>query len=182
MSNLLELVDIPAKAGMNGGRTPCPTAMLVKKYGPPRSRLTQDCAQVTSAFWKTRIVTRSVGPFKATGHAEALKLLTTSMGKVKARYPELYAGLGSAGMLCCRLVRGSTKTLSNHGLGLAIDFTFQGKLDARGDGKCQRAMLLLYSVMKEDGWYWGAEFPTEDSMHFEVSAEKVDEWIKAGIF
>lgn len=181
MSNLLELVPIPPKAGMNGGRTSCPTSMLVRRYGPPRTRLTDDCAQVTAPFWKSRMVTKSVGPFRASGHRLAIDLLKLSLSKVKLRHPELYEGLGSAGMLCCRRVRGST-ALSNHGLGLAIDFTFMGRLDSRGDGKCQRAMLLLYSVMKEDGWYWGAEFNTEDSMHWEVSAEKVQEWIDAGIF
>ena len=181
MDTLLELVNIPPRDQINGGKRSCPTGMLVKRYGPPRQRLTDDCEKVTAPFWKSRMVTKSVGPFRASGHRLAVALLTVSLAKVKLRHPELYKDLGSAGMLCCRRVRGST-ALSNHGLGLAIDFNFRGRLDSRGDGKCQRAMLLLYSVMKEDGWYWGAEFPTEDSMHFEVSAEKVQEWIDAGIF
>lgn len=181
MSNLLEIVPIPAKPDMNRGKSSCPTAMLVRRFGSPRARLSDECEGVTAAFWKSRMVTKSVGPFRANGHRLAVALLAKSLAKVKDRHPELYAGLGSAGMLCCRRVRGST-ALSNHGLGLAIDFNFNGRLDSRGDGKCQRAMLLLYSVMKEDGWYWGAEFPTEDAMHFEVSAEKVQEWIDAGVF
>lgn len=156
--------------------------MLVAKFGSPRQQLTDDCAAVTSKFWRTRLVTQSVGPFRVTGHRLAVALLSEALAEVKRLHPELYAGLGSAGMLCCRRVRGSKTTLSNHGLGLAIDFTFHGRLDSRGDGKCQRAMLLLYSVMKGFGWYWGAEFPTEDSMHFEVSAEKVSEWINSGTF
>lgn len=181
MSDLLTLLPIPGKDSINRGRRPCPTKKLVEKFGSPRSVLTDDCMPVTSTFWKQRMKAMDVGPFRATGHRLALELLKTSLAKVKERHPELYAGLGSAGMLCCRRVRGS-KALSNHGLGLAIDFTFGGRLDARGDGKCQKALLTLYSVMKEDGWYWGAEFPTEDSMHFEVSAEKVQEWIDAGVF
>lgn len=72
--------------------------------------------------------------------------------------------------------------LSNHGLGLAVDFTIEGRLDTRGDGKVLRGMLELYAILKRFGWYWGAEFPVEDSMHFEVSAEKVAEWEKAGEF
>ena len=85
-------------------------------------------------------------------------------------------------MLCCRRVRGTKRTLSNHGLGLAVDFTINGKLDVRGDDLVQRGLLELYGILKGFGWYWGAEFGTEDAMHFEVSAEVVMKWVLDGIF
>ena len=83
-------------------------------------------------------------------------------------------------MLCCRRVRGTQKSLSNHGLGLALDITIGGKLDARGDGMVQKGLLDLYSILKLHGLFWGAGFGTEDSMHFEVSAQTVRKWIAEG--
>lgn len=128
------------------------------------------------------MVTKTVGPFRVTGHKLAVELLAKSLARVKEGNKALYDQLGSAGMLCCRRVRGSRNTLSNHGLGLAIDFTLGGHLDVRGDNLVQKGLIDLYGFLKLDGWWWGAEFSTEDAMHFEVSAEKIQEWINGGVF
>lgn len=179
--NLRELLPVPADEAINGGKTSCPTAMLIKRFGMPRAAIGENCQPPTATFWKSRMVTENVGPFKVTGHRKAVALLKESLAAVKAEKPELYASLGTAGMLCVRKVRGGS-ALSNHGLGLAIDFTIGGVLDPRGDDKVQRGLVELYSIMKRFGWYWGAEFRIEDAMHFEVSAEKVREWMEAGAF
>jgi D-alanyl-D-alanine dipeptidase len=52
------------------------------------------------------------------------------MADIAKEQPAVYAGLGSAGMLCCRLVRGSTTAISNHSWGTAIDLTLNGVLDS----------------------------------------------------
>jgi hypothetical protein len=33
--------------------------------------------------------------------------------------------------------------------------------------------LLVYPYFHAEGWFWGAEFPTEDAMHFELADETV---------
>lgn len=126
------------------------------------------------------MVTKSVGPFRVTGFDLAVDLLASSLAVVKVKNPELYDALGTAGMLCCRHVRGVPGLLSNHALGMAIDFTIDGVLDPRGDGRVQRGLLDLYGVMKGFGWFWGAEFRIEDSMHMEVGGEAIRQWINQG--
>ena len=79
------------------------------------------------------------------------------------------ADLGTAGMLCCRLVRGSATAISNHSWGTAIDLTLDGVLDVYGDDKVQYGLTLIAPIFNRHGWYWGAAFRTEDGMHFEGS-------------
>jgi hypothetical protein len=176
-----ELVPVPPDAAINTGLNPCPTRDLVKRFGSPRVKLTDDCMPVTSSYWKKKMVTKNVGPFRATGHILFLNVLTQVFSEVKNSDPVLYRLLGSAGCLCCRRVRGSTNTLSNHGLGLAIDVLIDGKLDTRGDDKVFRGLLELYKTTKKYDLWWGAEFTTEDAMHFEASAQLVRQWDSAGL-
>lgn len=72
-------------------------------------------------------------------------------------------------MLCCRLVRGSRQTASNHSWGVAIDLKIDGELDRPGDGFVQSGLLRAYRFFHEEGWYWGAGFRREDAMHFELA-------------
>ena len=37
--------------------------------------------------------------------------------------------------------------------------------------------LDVYKHFHDMGWYWGAGFSRKDAMHFEVSDERVKEWI-----
>jgi hypothetical protein len=90
--------------------------------------------------------------------------------------PDVYAVLGTAGMLCCRYQRGSTSAISNHSWGTAIDLTIAKVLDARGDNKVQYGLTLIAPIFNRHGWYWGAMFPTEDAMHFEASKGLVEKW------
>jgi hypothetical protein len=46
----------------------------------------------------------------------------------------------------------------------------------------QAGLLDVYSVFKNFGWFWGAEYRVEDSHHFEVGAETVRKWILSGKF
>lgn len=120
--------------------------------------------------------TRVIGPFRATGHRLFLSVLEDLHREIERVNPALYAALGTAGVLCVRHVRGVPGVLSNHGLGLAIDYTLNGVLDVRGDGKVQRGLLDLYAIAKRFKLFWGAEFRVEDAMHFEASRELVRDW------
>lgn len=182
MSELTKLVKMPAPSTVNSLCSPCPTSFLERKYGRPRKIITSFCTKPTESFWVSRMVTEDVGPFKVYGHRLAVRQLRLAMTELKQVNPKLYNALGHVGMCCVRWVRGSTKVLSNHSWGLAIDFTIEGILDVRGDDKVQKGLLDLYHVMKKYGFYWGVEFGTEDGMHFELGAELVMQAIRSGEF
>jgi len=145
-------------------------------------KLTKNCSPVTNPFWASKLRTVVLTPkIKVTGFGPATTLFKQALDKVAIENPSLYDALGTAGMLCNRHVRGSPKVLSNHALGMAIDFTVHGVLDSRGDNKVLRGMQELYSIFKTFGLYWGAGFGVEDAMHFEVGYYKIMEWVQEGL-
>jgi len=155
--------------------------------GEPLANYTGECQPITGPF-KSRIVTRSVGPFRCTGFDLAVESLTEIMASVKREVPDLYGLLGTAGMSCARKVKlrqkdGSIKlgaNPSNHSWGLAIDIKIGDKLDKQNDDKCYRGLLILSRYFNAAGWYWGVSFPTEDAMHFEVAESTLRRWKKQG--
>lgn len=181
MSKPTDRLDKPSPASVNSGLSPLHQRTMIELIGAPRPQLCQDCMPPTNPRLKLKTVTKNVGPFRVTGHAAAVASLEKVFSAVKAKNPELYAMIGTAGMMCCRAVRGSKTSWSNHSWGFAIDLKIGGVLDDRGDNKCQRGLLDLYSFFHAEGWYWGTEFPTEDSMHFEVADETVRKWAVAGL-
>ncbi len=154
---------------------------MLAAFGVPRDNASNVCQPVTNPKLKAAIKTASVGPFRATGHQQALAALKAVLAEVKTAKPDLYEVLGSAGMLCARLVRGSATNWSNHSWGFAIDFEIEGILDKPGDDKVLVGLLELYPFFHRHGWYWGAEFPKEDGMHFEVADETFKKWQAEGL-
>jgi hypothetical protein len=152
---------------------------MIKKFGKPRESMSADCQPITNAALKEQVVTASVGPFKVTGLKLAVDSLRGVMQEISTKHPEVYTALGSAGMLCCRYVRGSTSSISNHSWGTAIDLTLHGLLDKRGDGMVQYGLSVIAPIFNRHGWYWGAAFNTEDAMHFEVSRGELEKWFPA---
>jgi hypothetical protein len=149
---------------------------MLSLLGNPRSNYSQDCQPVTNNRLKAHIKTKNVGPFKATGFDLALESLIEVMADIRIEQPSVFAALSSAGMLCCRFKRGSTSSISNHAWGSAIDLKINGILDAFGDGKVQHGLTLIAPIFNRHKWFWGATFPKEDGMHFEISAEKLRGW------
>jgi D-alanyl-D-alanine dipeptidase len=98
------------------------------------------------------------------------------MASIASNQRLVYRVLGTAGMLCARYVRGSTRNISNHSWGTAIDLTIAGILDPRGDNQIQFGLHLISGVFNSNGWYWGAGFPTEDAQHFEAGLALVQGW------
>ena len=136
----------------------------------------KDRQPVTHERLRKRMVTASVGPFNVTGLSPAVANLGSVMANIKLAQPAVYQALGSAGMLCCRFQRGSTSAISNHSWGTAIDLTLNGVLDRRGDNNVQYGLTLIAPIFNRFGWYWGAKFGIEDSMHFEPSRNLMDTW------
>ena len=121
--------------------------------------------------------TANVGPFRVTGFGAAVDALTRVFAAVQAAKPDLYAVLGTQGMLCVRYVRGSTTNFSNHAWGTAIDMTIGGILTQRGSTDMTQGLVDLAPFMAAESFFWGAGFsPTVDGMHFEASNELIAQW------
>jgi Putative peptidoglycan binding domain/D-alanyl-D-alanine carboxypeptidase len=174
MPKLTYLAPIPS--GINPGLNGTTNSLMLQLLGKPRSTYSAHCKAVTNPTLKNRMKTQNVGPFSVTGLDRAVGSLGLVMRDIEAEQPEVFAALGTAGMLCCRFVRGSTSSISNHSWGTAIDLTLNGQLDARGNNKVQHGLTLIAPIFNRHKWYWGAGFPTEDGMHFEVSRQLLSEW------
>jgi hypothetical protein len=174
--SLTRLVPLPAADAINQGLSAASPLSLTRVFGAPRDSYTSSCQPMTNASLRKRVRTAPVGHFRATGLDVALLSLQEIMAEIEDTEPRVYDALGSAGMLCCRFVRGSTTTVSNHAWGTAIDLTLGDALDARGDGMVQHGLTLIAPIFNRHGWYWGAGFPVEDAMHFEAGDELVRSW------
>lgn len=167
---------------LNGPLHAARNATMLALIGNPRPTYGTDCAPVVDPLIRSLIVTEDVGPFSATGLAPAVAVLRTILADIQSEHPAIHATLGSAGMLCCRLVRGSATAISNHAWGTAIDLTLAGVLDARGDGRAQAGLMAIHPIFNRHGFFWGAAFRIEDAMHFEASEELIVRWSQDGLF
>jgi hypothetical protein len=180
----LQLLPKPAKQGINQGLTSPSASFMTGLLGLPRSTFTGDCQPVDNADYRKLIDTRKVGPIRVTGLKAALDSLALVLEDVRKEVPDLYVLIGTQGMMCCRYKKIKGKILkepSNHTWGAAVDLTLGGVLDVQGDNRVQRGLLILSRYFNAHGWYWGAAFPTEDSMHFEVSRELLQRWRSDGL-
>lgn len=177
---ITDLIGIPE--GINQGVSNAKQTTMLSLLGSPRGDYDDVCREVTDRRLRELIVTADVGPFRARGLAPAVEALRAICTDIAAEAPEVSAGLGSAGMLCCRYVRGSTTAISNHSWGTAIDLTLNGILDQRGDGRVQVGLARIAPIFSRHGWYWGAGFRTEDAMHFEASDQLIRRWNAEGRF
>jgi D-alanyl-D-alanine carboxypeptidase len=153
---------------------------LRELLGEPRASYSQDCQPVTNPRLVDALETRAVGNFRLTMLRPALDSFERVMARLQAEEPDIFAALGTAGALCVRLVRGSTNSISSHAWGIAVDLTLQGDLDRMGDGGTQFGLVVLAEFFNDEGWYWGAGYGREDSMHFEVGEARLREWVLEG--
>ncbi len=169
-----------AKSRFNKGITQPRNRTMLSILGQPRGQYGTDCQGITNPKLKALVETRQVGPIRVTMLKPALDSLERIAAKLKETEPDLHDALGTAGGLCVRLIRGSRSSISNHSFGTAIDVKLQGKLDGFGDGGTQFGLLLLAELFNAEGWYWGATYRREDSMHFEVGEETLKKWRAEG--
>ncbi len=173
---LTATVPRPDRGTINQGLVAVSPSFMVQQLGNPRESYSSDCQPMTNSVLRRHVSTGSIGRIRVTGLTPAIQSLNTAMAQVQTEQPAVYAALGTAGMLCCRLIRGSATGISNHSWGTAIDFTLNGVLDRRGDSRVQVGLTLIASIMNQHGWYWGAAFRTEDAMHFEASRSLITQW------
>jgi hypothetical protein len=186
--NYSESIPVPPKSTFNVGLTAAGNARMLELFGHPVKngayRADGQCTEVNNAAFAKLLETRSVGPFKVTGLTPALDSLTAVLARVKSEIPDLHPLLATDGMLCARFTKirqpdGSIKigpNISNHSWGTAVDIKLKGKADKQGDGMTLRGLLVLSAYFNAANWYWGAAFPTEDAMHFEVSRGLLAKW------
>lgn len=173
-------IVILARERFNIGITQPRNSTMLELLGQPRTQYGTDCQPITNQELKAAVETRQVGLIRVTLLRPALESLERIMGRLKESDPDLYDALGTAGGLCVRLIRGSKSSISNHSFGTAIDLKLQGKLDGFGDGGTQFGLLLLAELFNAEGWFWGATYRREDSMHFEVGEETLRRWRAEG--
>ncbi|UYV37356.1 M15 family metallopeptidase [Rhodobacteraceae bacterium D3-12] len=169
-----------AKARFNKGVTQPGNRVMLEVLGHPRKSYGTNCQPVTNPKIKALLETRQIGPIRVTMVKPALESLERIFKQLEQDEPDLAAKLGTAGALCARLIRGSSRSVSNHSWGTAIDVKIEGKLDPFADGSTQFGLLLLAELFNDEGWFWGATYNREDSMHFEVGVETLRKWKAEG--
>ncbi|SDE44136.1 M15 family metallopeptidase [Ruegeria marina] len=171
---------ILAKSRFNTGITQPRNRVMLEILGHPRDSYSTECQPVTNSRLGSLLETRQIGPIRVTMIRPALESLERIMVRLKQSEPDIHAAMGTAGALCARLIRGSASSVSNHSWGTAIDLKLEGRLDGFGDGGTQFGLLLLAELFNEEGWFWGATWNREDSMHFEVGEETLRKWQTEG--
>lgn len=169
-----------AKARFNKGITQPGNKVMLEILGQPRENYSTDCQPVTQPRLKALLEARQIGPINVTMVRPALDSVARILAKLQKTEPDIYAAVGTAGALCARLICGSNTSISNHSWGTAIDLKLEGKLDGFADGGTQFGLLLLAELFNEEGWFWGAAYNREDSMHFEVGVETLRKWQAEG--
>ena len=169
-----------AKERFNKAISQPKNSFMLESLGQPREDYSTDCQGVSNPRLKAALETREIANFKLTMLRPALDSVQRIIQRLKDEEPEIYAALGTAGAMCARFIRGSTTSISNHSWGAAVDLTLEGNLDAMGDGGTQFGLVILAEFFNDEGWYWGAGYGREDSMHFEVGEELLRGWIAEG--
>jgi hypothetical protein len=178
--SITDLVDIPNEINKNVSAAKQITMKSI--LGSPRESYNDDCQDITNEKLRNLIISKKVGLLKVTGLKPAVESLGEILIEIQQKHQEIYDSLNHIGILCARLVRGSSSSISNHSWGTAIDLTLNNQLDTRRDNKVQTGLTLIAPIFNNHGWFWGAGFRIEDGMHFEVSDEKMREWFNNGIF
>lgn len=174
-----QVVLVADRRNLNQGLTVPTPRFLIDTLGSPRATLSDNCDSMENQRLKALLTTRQVGPIEVTMLEPALESLQRIFDTIKVVDPDLYARINTAGALCVRRIRGSASSVSTHSFGLAVDVNIDGVLDTLGDGRTQLGLTILSDFFNAEGWVWGAAYSREDSMHFEVSREKVEEWVAA---
>lgn len=175
-----QVVLIAGRRKINEGLSVSSPRFLLEMFGPPREQLSDDCEPMTNPRLKDMLITGDVGPIRVSMLRPAVDSMTRVFERVKQTDVDLYNRISTAGALCVRRIRGSQNSVSTHAFGLAVDLNIDGHLDTLGDGKTQLGLTILSDFFQDEGWFWGAAFSREDSMHFEVSRETISKWRDAG--
>jgi hypothetical protein len=178
--NFAATVPIPPDSAINSGLHPARQATMLKLLGRP-GRLTPECSQVTNTIVRAMLVMENLTPnMRVTGIRPMVEALQRVFKRVHERDHELWTACRTAGMTCCRAVRGSRTRYSNHSWGTAIDLYFGSDVVPMGQPVTHQGILLLYPYFHAESLYWLAESSRPDSMHIEASEELIWQWHQQG--
>ncbi|MGI3170846.1 M15 family metallopeptidase [Pseudooceanicola sp. C21-150M6] len=175
-----QVVLIANRTGVNRSLTTATPSFLEGLLGRPRQVLSDNCEAMENPRLREMLEIADVGPVKVNMLRPVVESLRTVFENVRRADQDLYDRINTSGSLCVRRIRGTSASLSSHSFGTAIDLNIDGQLDNFTDGKTQLGLTILADFFREEGWIWGAGFRREDSMHFEVSREKLQEWREEG--
>lgn len=178
--SITDLIRVPSN--INQGLTFLRQRTMLAIIGRPRASLDdRRCQEPTNELLRSLLVTEDLDlGHQIRGLKPAVESLKEILGDIQRERPDIREALDTAGMLCCRLVRGSSSTISNHAWGTAIDLTLNGELDRPGNDRVQRGLADIAPIFNRHGWFWGAGFSREDAMHFEVSDQLIRHWHSEG--
>ncbi|MBJ6372552.1 M15 family metallopeptidase [Sedimentitalea arenosa] len=176
-----QVVLIANRRNVNRGLEVAGPRFLEERLGRPRDALSDDCQPMTNPELSNKLVLQDVGPIRVNMLQPAADSLRRVFETVRSADPDLYDRINTSGSLCVRRIRGTVASLSTHSYGLAVDLNIDGHLDNFTDGKTQLGLTILADFFHAEGWVWGAGFNREDSMHFEISRSKLEEWLDQGL-
>jgi len=179
----VELTDV---LPINKGLTSARERTMVSLLGSPHLPLTTvGQNERASDLVKRNVVTERMTPlFRLTGLEPAIDDVKAILAKAFAKEPDLESVLSTEGMLSVRMRKptdGSVSThVSNHAWGTAVDFKIVGFEAPANTGRTvPRFIRLLIPLFNDAGWFSGVGF--NDSMHFEVSEERIREWASKNV-
>jgi hypothetical protein len=175
-----QVVNLAGRRTNNEGINVPSPSFQIEMFGMPRETLSDDCEPITNPKLKDLLVTEDVGPIRVSMLRPAVESMRNVFEKIKQTDEDLYNRINTAGALCVRRIRGSQNSVSSHSFGLAVDLNIDGVLDTLGDGRTQLGLTIIADFFQAEGWFWGASFSREDSMHFEVSREMITKWRAEG--
>lgn len=164
-------LPLPPRDSINRGLHSPTNAQMRALFGEPRHSYGTDCRPPTNQKLIAASERVQVGRNAVTGLRPAVASLRRIMSDIQRELPDLYPHLGSAGMMCCRNVRGSTKSITNHSWGTAVDITIDGIPEPFGERDVWLGLLLIGPIFNRHGWYWGAGYArSTDCHHFECGS------------
>ncbi|PSO15694.1 hypothetical protein C7G42_27085 [Bradyrhizobium sp. MOS003] len=168
---------------INNGLSSAKEETMISLLGSPHMPLTTvGQNKRASDLVKRNLVLERMSPlFRLTGIKPAIDDVKAVLAKAFAKEPDLANVLSTEGMLSVRMrkpTNGSVSThVSNHAWGTAVDFKVVGfEAPANTGGSVPAFIALLIPLFNKAGWYSGVGF--HDTMHFEVSEERIREWAK----
>ncbi|MEP0941125.1 MAG: M15 family metallopeptidase [Rhizobiaceae bacterium] len=176
-----QVVLIGERRRLNEGLQIASPTYLESVFGRPRAVLSDNCEGLQNERLRDKLVLEDVGPIRVRMLKPAADSMRRVFDRIKEVDPDLYERIDTAGSLCVRQIRGSNQRASTHSFGLSVDLNIDGQLDRFADGKTQLGLIIMADFFHEEGWYWGAGFGREDSMHFEASRTQVERWIAEGL-
>jgi hypothetical protein len=166
---------------INKGLSSAQEQTMISLLGSPDMPLTTvGQNERASDLVRRNVVLERMSPlFRLTGLKPAIDDVKAVLAQAFEKEPDLVDVLSTEGMLSVRMrkpTNGSVSThISNHAWGTAVDFKVVGfEAPANTGGTVPAFIALLIPLFHEARWYSGVGF--NDTMHFEVSEERIREW------